>query len=79
MLCVKEWQKQQVHLFAHEVKAVNNEVKDPDVILLSRQWPHGPNVISKEFSVGLSQRSSSNTLKYQSPLILKSTSITARA
>ena len=27
--CAKEWQEQQMHLFAHEVKAVNNEVKDP--------------------------------------------------
>ena len=37
--CAKEWQEQQAHLFAHEVKAVNNEVKDPHVILLSTTLP----------------------------------------
>ena len=38
--CATEWQEGQVILFTHEVKAINNEVKDPHVILLSKECPH---------------------------------------
>ena len=54
--CATEWQEQQVFSFAHEVKAINNEVKDPHVIPLSKERPHTISVISEQIRVGLSQR-----------------------
>ena len=54
--CAKQWQEQQVCLFAQEVKTVNNEVKNPHVILLSKNRPHAISVISEQISVGLSHR-----------------------
>ena len=47
--CAKGWQEQQVHSFAHDVKAVNNEVKDPHVILLSKDCClHAISIISEQ-------------------------------
>lgn len=48
----KEWQEQQVHSFAHEVKAVHNDVKDTHVTLLSKKCPHTISVTGKQISVG---------------------------
>lgn len=50
--CAKEWQEEQVHSFAHEVKAVHNELKDTHVTLLSKECPHTISVTGNQISVG---------------------------
>ena len=74
--CAKEWQEQQAF---SEVKAVNNEVKDPHVIPLSKERPRTISVISEQISVGLSQRRQSSTFKYPvSPHNMRSSPATSR-
>ena len=67
--CAKEWQERQMHLFAHEVKAVHNESARPACDPAEQRTP----------SCYQCHHEQSSTLKYQVSLIPKSTSITACA